>query len=115
MRVHTVAIAVAVFVSRCAMADAQELRGKIRITILYDNTLSVRETTADWGFSCFIQSAGDTILFDGGTVDTILLRNAHDLGVDLSTTKRIFLSHDHFDHAGGSGVPSQKRRACQFT
>ena len=40
MRVHTVAIAVAVFVSRCAMADAQELRGKITITILYYNTVS---------------------------------------------------------------------------
>jgi 7,8-dihydropterin-6-yl-methyl-4-(beta-D-ribofuranosyl)aminobenzene 5'-phosphate synthase len=105
MRTQIVALAAAFLVSGPSTAHPQGSAGEITVTILYDNTVFTTGTRASWGFSCFIQNAKDTILFDGGTVDTILLRNAHDLGVDLSTTKRIFLSHDHFDHAGGLRGP----------
>lgn len=101
MRTHIVALAVAFLVCGPSTTHPQSPAGEITVTILYDNTVFAKGTRAEWGFSCFIQSAKDTILFDGGTVDTILLRNAHELDVDLSTTKRMFLSHDHLDHAGG--------------
>lgn len=39
-------------------------------------------------------------LFDTGTSD-VALKNAHKLGVNLSRVKRIFISHGHYDHAGG--------------
>ena len=101
MRTHIVPLAVAFLVCGPSTTHPQNSASEITVTILYDNTVFTKGTRAEWGFSCFIQSAGDTILFDGGTVDTILLRNAHELGVDLSTTKRMFISHDHLDHAGG--------------
>jgi 7,8-dihydropterin-6-yl-methyl-4-(beta-D-ribofuranosyl)aminobenzene 5'-phosphate synthase len=75
--------------------------GQINIKILYDNTAFMPGTTADWGFSCFIQSARDTLLYDTGTNGTILLGNAYILGANLSSVKKMFLSHDHFDHTGG--------------
>jgi len=113
MRMCALAIGVALLTCGPLTAHAQESLGGITVTILYDNTAAVQGTTPSWGFSCFIQTASDTILLDGGMVNTMLLQNASILGVDLSSTKRVFLSHDHRDHAGGlkgvlpliSGVP----------
>lgn len=101
MRPHIAALVVAFLVSGIAAASSQQGAGEITITILYDNTVSAQGTRAAWGFSCFIQSETDTILYDGGGQDSILLGNAEALGIDLSSTKRVFLSHPHWDHAGG--------------
>jgi 7,8-dihydropterin-6-yl-methyl-4-(beta-D-ribofuranosyl)aminobenzene 5'-phosphate synthase len=73
----------------------------LKFTVLYDNYLCQEGTKPDWGFSCLIEGAEKTILFDTGTQPAILLHNVDQLGVDLKKVEQIVLSHDHYDHIGG--------------
>lgn len=75
--------------------------GKLKFTILYDNYLYQQGIKPDWGFSCLIEGAGKTIIFDTGYQSDILLRNVDELGVDLKKVDQIVISHDHQDHIGG--------------
>ena len=88
------------------LPEARELR----VTILYDNYAAVERVQADWGFSCLVQGAEKTILFDCGTRAATLQKNVASLNVDLSRVEMIVLSHLHGDHSGGlEWVLSQKR------
>jgi 7,8-dihydropterin-6-yl-methyl-4-(beta-D-ribofuranosyl)aminobenzene 5'-phosphate synthase len=73
----------------------------LKFTVLYDNYLYQEGTKPDWGFSCLIEGAEKTILFDTGTQPDILLHNVGRLGVDLKKVEQIVLSHAHYDHIGG--------------
>jgi 7,8-dihydropterin-6-yl-methyl-4-(beta-D-ribofuranosyl)aminobenzene 5'-phosphate synthase len=87
-------------------ADAAE----IRLTVLYDNYLASEGVQADWGFSCLIQGAEKTILFDTGTQPAILKKNISRLKIDPARIEVIVISHLHGDHSGGlEWVLSQKR------
>lgn len=101
MRARIVTAAVISFVTGMCTLYAQDSAREIKIIILYDNTAFAPGTTADWGFSCFIETPADTFLFDAGANGSILLANAEALGIELSHANRVFLSHDHYDHAGG--------------
>jgi len=77
---------------------------KMRITIIYDNTVYKKGLRADWGFSCLVeipQPAGKRILFDAGTSGKILLSNMKNLNINPASIDEIFISHAHFDHTGG--------------
>jgi len=74
---------------------------EIRITILYDNYISLEGLEADWGFACLIEGTERTVLFDTGTNGDILLRNAAGLKKGLESVELVVISHDHGDHAGG--------------
>ncbi|MDD5063530.1 MAG: MBL fold metallo-hydrolase [Phycisphaerae bacterium] len=50
--------------------------------------------------SLWIEYEEKTILFDTGQSDAII-QNAEKLGVDLTRTDAIILSHGHYDHTGG--------------
>jgi 7,8-dihydropterin-6-yl-methyl-4-(beta-D-ribofuranosyl)aminobenzene 5'-phosphate synthase len=76
-------------------------QGRPKITVLYDNTAHRQECSADWGFACLIEGMEKTILFDTGTKGEVLLSNARSLGVDLSKTGAVVISHAHQDHTGG--------------
>jgi len=73
----------------------------IKATILYDNYVVDKSTKADWGFSCLVEGAERTILFDTGTNPKILWKNINELGVDVNSIDYIVLSHNHGDHTGG--------------
>jgi 7,8-dihydropterin-6-yl-methyl-4-(beta-D-ribofuranosyl)aminobenzene 5'-phosphate synthase len=73
----------------------------LRFTVLYDNYLYKEGTRADWGFSCLIEGAEKTILFDTGADPRILMHNIEALGVDLKKVGQIIISHNHGDHTGG--------------
>jgi 7,8-dihydropterin-6-yl-methyl-4-(beta-D-ribofuranosyl)aminobenzene 5'-phosphate synthase len=73
----------------------------LRFTVLYDNYVHQEGTRADWGFSCLIEGAEKTILFDTGTDPEILKHNIEALKVDLKKVEIVVLSHDHGDHVGG--------------
>lgn len=73
----------------------------VTATILYDNYVVDKNTKADWGFSCLIEGAEKTILFDTGTKPEILWQNIDELGVDVKSIDCIVLSHNHGDHTGG--------------
>jgi 7,8-dihydropterin-6-yl-methyl-4-(beta-D-ribofuranosyl)aminobenzene 5'-phosphate synthase len=55
---------------------------------------------AEHGLSLWIETEGRRILFDTGQGGA-LAPNARGLGVDLSKTDVLVLSHGHYDHTGG--------------
>jgi 7,8-dihydropterin-6-yl-methyl-4-(beta-D-ribofuranosyl)aminobenzene 5'-phosphate synthase len=73
----------------------------IKITILYDNYVHAKGTTADWGFACLVEGMEKTILFDTGTKPEILMHNVGQLKVNLEDVDMIVISHGHGDHTGG--------------
>ena len=71
-----------------------------KITIL-STMMTDRQGFAEWGFSALVEIDGHRILFDtGGRPDTVL-KNARELGVDLTDVEDVVLSHDHWDHTMG--------------
>jgi 7,8-dihydropterin-6-yl-methyl-4-(beta-D-ribofuranosyl)aminobenzene 5'-phosphate synthase len=77
------------------------VKKNVVLTVLYDNTSNIPELTADWGFSCLIRYQDTVILFDTGATDTILQNNLLKCGINRESIQAVFLSHNHFDHAGG--------------
>jgi len=77
------------------------IQSPLKFTILYDNYLHKEGTKPDWGFSCLIDGAEKTILFDTGTNPEILMHNIGQLEVDLKKVDLIVISHEHHDHTGG--------------
>jgi 7,8-dihydropterin-6-yl-methyl-4-(beta-D-ribofuranosyl)aminobenzene 5'-phosphate synthase len=70
------------------------------ITTLVENSTSRLALQAEHGLSFWIEYGDKHILFDTGQSD-LLIRNAETLGVDLTQTDAIVLSHGHYDHTGG--------------
>ena len=54
------------------------------------------------GLSFYLETEREHLLFDLGQSE-LFLRNAHTLGLDIARVDRAFLSHGHYDHAGGLG------------
>ena len=73
----------------------------MRVTIVYDNEVWRRGCSSDWGFSCLVEAAGHTILFDTGANGEMLLDNMRRLDVDPASVEEVVISHAHFDHTGG--------------
>lgn len=74
------------------------------ITIAYDNNAYDDRLETGWGFSCVVQLAGASILFDTGGNGAVLLRNMDKLGLDPGEIDLVVLSHIHGDHVGGLGA-----------
>ena len=73
----------------------------MKITILSENlTFTDEHFFGEPGPSYWIEADGKHILFDTGFSD-LYIKNAKKLGVDLSMTDVIILSHGHNDHATG--------------
>ena len=74
----------------------------MNLTIVYDDEPSDNpDLIADHGFSCWIESDDDVILFDTGSKGDILLHNLKHCGKDPSMISKIVISHEHYDHNGG--------------
>jgi len=80
--------------------DLLQMKG--RITILCENSVGpFSGTVGEHGFSALIEpSEGDPLLFDTGQGLT-LLHNARRMNKDLSSVRKVIISHGHYDHAGG--------------
>lgn len=74
---------------------------KMKVTIIYDNTVFKSGLKADWGFSCLVETPDKNILFDTGSNGSILLENMKKLDIDPLSIDGVFISHPHFDHVGG--------------
>jgi 7,8-dihydropterin-6-yl-methyl-4-(beta-D-ribofuranosyl)aminobenzene 5'-phosphate synthase len=71
----------------------------ITITTLVDNIAS-GGLASEHGLSFWLKYNGKHILFDTGQ-SNIILKNANLLGIDLTETNAIIISHGHYDHTGG--------------
>lgn len=69
------------------------------------------------GLSCAITaragSTSRTLLFDAGPDGAVLTSNVARLGFDMGTVDGLFLSHGHWDHAGGMLAALELMRAAR--
>ena len=75
----------------------------VKLTILCENCVekaSPYGLLGEYGFSCLVETASGTYLFDTGGGLTII-NNTERLAINLSRLDGIILSHGHFDHTGG--------------
>ena len=69
-------------------------------TVLSDNRTNDSRLSTEHGLSILLETELHKILLDTGASD-VFIKNAEQLGVDLSTIDYVFISHGHSDHAGG--------------
>ncbi len=82
------------------------------ITILVDNRAG-EGLASEHGLSFWIETNGRRIMYDtgqGGALET----NAAVLGIDLSRTDTLVLSHGHYDHTGGIPQVLRQVRATEI-
>jgi 7,8-dihydropterin-6-yl-methyl-4-(beta-D-ribofuranosyl)aminobenzene 5'-phosphate synthase len=72
----------------------------LKITTL-STMLTEFRGVGEWGYAALIEADGHRVLFDTGMRPETVLRNAEELGIDLSTVDTVILTHNHFDHTGG--------------
>ncbi len=73
----------------------------MKLTVLVDNnSLIDKYYYAEPALSFFIEADGKKILFDAGYSD-LFIKNAEKLGIDLTETDIVALSHGHNDHTWG--------------
>ena len=72
----------------------------LRVTTL-STMLTEFQGVGEWGYAALIEADGHRILFDTGARPDTVLKNATELGIDLSTIDTVILSHNHWDHTGG--------------
>jgi len=82
-----------------AQADAAHHVKTLKITTL--STMLADSGLGEWGYAALVEVDGRRILFDTGAHADVVLRNAADLGIDLSTVENVVISHNHSDHTGG--------------
>ena len=69
-------------------------------TVLSDNRSDDSRLSIEHGLSILLDTERHKILLDTGASD-VFIRNAEQLGIDLSDVDYVFISHGHSDHAGG--------------
>ena len=80
--------------------ECEQTRHKAKWTVLSDNRSSDSRLSTEHGLSILLEAEQHRILLDTGASD-VFIKNAEQLGLDLSTVDYVFISHGHSDHAGG--------------
>ena len=80
---------------------AQEEGQRVAFTVVYDNNPYGPGLRTAWGFACWVQTPGGTLLFDTGGDGPTLLGNMARLRLDPRRVDAVVLSHIHGDHTGG--------------
>lgn len=75
----------------------------VKLTVLSTMLVGANPSggTGEWGFSGLLEVDGRRLLIDTGLRAGTVLRNAEELGIDLSTVTDVVLTHNHGDHTGG--------------
>lgn len=88
---------------------------KIKITIIYDNSLALSGLKHGFGFSCLLEFNDKHIIFDTGGDKSAFFGNVEKLGIQLSSVTHIIFSHQHWDHtAGFTQVIEKLSNNCQI-
>jgi 7,8-dihydropterin-6-yl-methyl-4-(beta-D-ribofuranosyl)aminobenzene 5'-phosphate synthase len=69
--------------------QSQRFKNTILSTMLVGDTTGIGE----WGFAALVDVDGHRMLVDTGAHPDAVIRNAHDLHVDLSDVREVILTH----------------------
>ncbi len=72
----------------------------MKIINLIEDTKGSADCLYEHGLSFYIETPNHKLLVDTGASDAFI-RNARTLNIDLSAVDTVFISHGHYDHAGG--------------
>ena len=92
-------LAMLLLIAAPARAAADPIVHALKITTL--STMLADTGVGEWGYSALVEVDGREILFDTGAHPDVVLRNAKEMGIDLSKVDTVILSHNHDDHTGG--------------
>lgn len=73
----------------------------LKVTILSTMLTGGGPGIAEWGFAALVEADGRRLLVDTGARPDTVLRNAAELGIDLSDVTDLIITHNHSDHTGG--------------
>lgn len=73
------------------------------ISIVYDDLCAQAGFLTGFGFSALIHNnlSKTYLLFDTGSKGDILIHNLKKFNISISDIKKVIISHNHYDHAGG--------------
>jgi 7,8-dihydropterin-6-yl-methyl-4-(beta-D-ribofuranosyl)aminobenzene 5'-phosphate synthase len=103
-------ITLALLVPTGAKGEKPAVVTDLQITLL-STMLTEFRGVGEWGFAAIIEADEHTVLFDTGARPDTVLKNAGELGIDLSTVDTVVLSHNHWDHTGGLVTLRRKLKA----
>lgn len=72
-----------------------------KIKIIYDNSAVIKGVKPAWGFAALVTIGKKNILFDTGGKGEVLLANMKAMKISPTSVSDVFVSHNHWDHAGG--------------
>jgi 7,8-dihydropterin-6-yl-methyl-4-(beta-D-ribofuranosyl)aminobenzene 5'-phosphate synthase len=103
MKIYAVTLITGLIMSGQAgnLNEANGADDMVMLTIMYDNYKHDESLQAEWGFSCLIETAGQTILFDTGGDAEVLEANFKKLNIDPNSIDTVVISHMHWDHING--------------
>ncbi|MDA8679378.1 MBL fold metallo-hydrolase [Luminiphilus sp.] len=87
-------------ITACLLWPTLVMASPYKITVLATN-ISDYGGLGEWSFSAVFESDEESVLFDTGFKSDTVLHNVLHLGVNLSRTEKVVLSHFHSDHTGG--------------
>lgn len=87
-------------VALLSMAVPAAAVDRVKVTVL-STMLADIPGHGEWGYAALVEVDGRKILFDTGAYPDTVLKNAEELGIDLSGVEEVVISHNHFDHTGG--------------
>lgn len=74
---------------------------KLKVTVLSTMLTGGTKGIGEWGFAALLEANGRRWLIDTGARAETVLKNAAELGLDLSDVTDLVITHNHFDHTGG--------------
>jgi 7,8-dihydropterin-6-yl-methyl-4-(beta-D-ribofuranosyl)aminobenzene 5'-phosphate synthase len=95
----TTALASALAAAIAAPAAAEPVKA-LKVTVL-STMLADDVGIGEWGFAALLETDGRRLLIDTGARPETVLRNAAEMGLDLSPVTDVVLTHNHSDHTGG--------------
>ena len=101
LRIGFTIIAIGVNFSVSGLAAAEPARA-VKVTVL--STMLAGDLgrgIGEWGFAALLEVDGRRLLLDTGERPDTVLRNAGELGIDLSDVTDLVITHNHGDHTAG--------------
>src|SRR5688572_20868008 len=102
IRVESTIIALSVIVFGAPTLGAAETARAVKVTVL--STMLAGDPgrgIGEWGFAALLEVDGRRLLIDTGERPETVLRNALELGIDLSDVTDLVITHNHADHTAG--------------